>query len=173
MRLNHWEWICRSVNVVGIVIILYQAYSTNLVPNLIAAACVLIGFVGVWIVSVIQKCQRKLSPRQAERFVKILTSATKRPIVIDALMGDQEALIFATQLQGLFLNAGWQIGHIRRADFEPPVFGVALQVKDRGSLGPSIAAIQEAFRAVRIPIELRIGGASRFNEVALQIGNKS
>jgi len=172
MRLKEKEWVYRSVHVVGIVIVLLQACISGLVLSLIGAILILIGFVGVWRVSVKQKRPRQLTPRQAERFVKILTGAPQRSIIIDALLGDQKAWLFATQLQFLFLTAGWQLGKIGIAQFEPPVFGVALQVKDLGSVDPRISAIQQAFNAVGISVEIKIGVTSTTNEIALQIGNE-
>jgi len=65
MSLKGQEWFYRAINVIGILIVLIQAYRASLVLNFIGAALVLIGFVGVWRVLVKQKRPRQLTPIQS------------------------------------------------------------------------------------------------------------
>ncbi len=112
---------------------------------------------------------RQLTSIQEEQFRNILLGAPKRFVMVESPIGDSEAFAFASQLQNLFRTAEWRAGGILGGTvFDPPVFGVVLQ----GSDDPSIAAVQQAFSAVDIPVEIKSGETSGLNEIKLFVGHK-
>jgi hypothetical protein len=102
---------------------------------------------------------RQLSPQQQGQFFDIVKEAP-RCILIQSPTGDSEALALASELGMLLRNAGWEVdGHLGETVFNPPLFGIQIQLdrapeseeKFREIAETEISVLKRALHAAGIP----------------------
>ena len=87
---------------------------------------------------------RQLNETQAAAISKTLTTGPARRISITAVMGDREALEYATELREAITAGGWIVDEVRQAAFSNRVAGVLISVGTK----PAPPAANELFRAL-------------------------
>jgi hypothetical protein len=87
---------------------------------------------------------RSLSPQQQLTLEKALRAMGPREIQLTAVLGDQEAISLAKQLESVFKRAGWTTSGVNQTVFAGPVMGLLLVTPS----DPAPAAVMELFRAL-------------------------
>jgi spermidine synthase len=88
---------------------------------------------------------RRLDPAQAAAISKALAAGLPRHISMSVVMGDPEALQYATGLRQAIAAGGWQVDEIQQVAFANRIVGVLISV---GAKPPPPAA-NELFQALR------------------------
>ncbi len=87
---------------------------------------------------------RELNETQAAAISKTLAAGPARRISITAVMGDEEALQYATELREAIAAGGWIVDEVQQAAFSNRVAGVLISVGTK----PAPQAANELFRAL-------------------------
>ena len=73
---------------------------------------------------------RMLSESLTDQLDKIISQNSDKRIVVTAVMGDQEAFKFASQIKNYLLSTGHDPDGVNQSIFTQPVFGQNVEVKD-------------------------------------------
>ncbi len=88
---------------------------------------------------------RTLSEVQRKAIIEALKSGPTRELVIESVMGDQEAFAFATILRPTIELGGWKVTGFRAVILQKPLHGLEIVVRSE----PPPDSANELFRALR------------------------
>ena len=112
---------------------------------------------------------RALTEGQAAAISKVLAARPQRRISITAVLGDPEALWYATQLRQAIVAGGWQVDPIRESLFSQQIAGLLIFVG--ADPPPSDAnALFQALRAAGLTVAGNVDPAANPDSVSLAVG---
>ena len=91
-------------------------------------------------------------------------------IQITSVMGDQEAINFASQLKTLFLESGWTVDGLIHAIFTNPIKGIIITLKDKAS-EPKAVYISNLLSSVGYKPTGEINPKTKF-DIGIVVGGK-
>ena len=94
---------------------------------------------------------RRLTLDQQTRLLRALERVPKGSIVVDTVMGDGEALMFAGQIRDILKVAGWGDVHLTRSMYTGNPIGLSILYEDKPSIAIPLA---DAFDSVGIKTKL-------------------
>ncbi|HYR83834.1 MAG TPA: fused MFS/spermidine synthase [Terriglobia bacterium] len=114
---------------------------------------------------------RKLDQMQAETISKALSAGPARHISISAVMGDEEALQYASELREAIGAGGWKVDAVRQTAFSNPVVGVLISVGAKPPPPPANELFQ-ALGAARVVASGNFDLNADPNSVLLVVGTQ-
>jgi len=116
-------------------------------------------------------CQQ---PANAQRtsLLQILKQFPNGPIKIDAVLGDEEARVYAGQIRDILKEAGWTDVHLSMSIYNVPQIGLNIIFRDRKAIPIVAPLLAHAFDSAGIPFVLGVNSQISEGEVKIVIGIK-
>lgn len=115
---------------------------------------------------------RTLTPEQRAQLVELLRRGPKGTISLSCPVNDIEAHGFATLLEGVLEDAGWNPGEVVFAALKNPPVGVRIIQRNGGAAIPSAQALADALIAVGVTIDLRFDPNLSEGDLRVIVGTK-
>jgi hypothetical protein len=105
------------------------------------------------------------------KMVSILRQHKGKELVITTIMGDSEALQFASTLKEVFIAAGWNVDGINQAIYTDPVKGLKIRVQSE-NYPPRVNQIVQALNLLELKVEGWLGEDFAPDDLELIVGAK-
>lgn len=112
---------------------------------------------------------RRLTLEQQTRLLRAFELAPKGSIVVDTVMGDGEALMFAGQIRDILKVSGWGDVHLTRSTYTGNPIGLSILYGDKPSIAIPLA---DAFDSIGIKTKLSRVPQAPEDAVKILVGMK-
>lgn len=115
---------------------------------------------------------RVITAAQRERFMKSLQDVSKGDIGITTVVGDNESMQLAVQLEGMLKEAGFTTTGVSQAIFTPSPVGLFLKVRSADSVPVYAAPLQYTLDAIGLNAPGQVDPGMAAHIVTIVVGHK-